>query len=976
MTTIDEKLKRMPRTVRVGIVAGGLSEFITIQAAINWANTQAVPAPSAATPYTVEIWPGVYDEVVVMADHVNLRGIDKETCIIDVAHDTLVTMAEGSQLSNLTLNVTSDATASGFGVELNDAACTIENVKIILNRSAGAFAYGILESTGATARVIYIRNVRIQMTDNSNERGIGIDQAGKTVYIENSWIQGSDYGLAIGVSGGGAVASTIYSSHNHYEATAAPARSVFNNGGTIMMNGDTIGKVDHTGAGIIRENNGVITYKDIPLEYEVFAGMSIQDAITAAAADAPAPAATAPYTVLIHPGIYNEEISMETWVNVTGVGPKGSVVIFQADSIGIVTLATQVQISNLTLRMGAPGGTRNMIIDNGVACICRISDIVFELVTPQNACLCITLTGASTAIIERGYANFGVGGTTNRFCTNATAAGTITLIDNDVTMPANSSLLRCDIAGSVWTGGGNRWAGNASWISWNAAGTLLLNGDTVTCTNPSAILAGSSVCLKNGKQQYEVHAGMHIQHAIAAAAADTPAPAASAPYTVLIHPGIYDEAITCSVWVNLKGVGPRGSVVINQDDAGGIITYAINTQLENFTVRLTGPSGGLVMSSLNAVGTAILRGIDFEVDTPGAHAIVLVQLLAAAAVLRLERCFYNIGGTGACVGLWNGNNAANFELFDNDFEFTNVNAFHIASFVAGAWTGRGNRWAGTCGMFNVSAGTITLDNDSLICTAAWTNTASIIILRNCAIEAPVVAGNAGQVRMKNCSYRAISRTGTGNIVDESPGLQNAPWHIERWNWEAVLASAQVGTRGTPVDGGSGQVMLEVTDNGAGQEAVESSLEVAGSLGTEFTPARTPRWLGQIAVDAFDAHVTMFFGLRETLGNAAPNLAAEECAGFDWDGTNFRAVSSDGITGETTNLTTPTVNVHVQLEVIIIGGVQVEFYVDGVLVATHSTAAGLPAAVHDWQHLLATAGAGGGDVIQVTVRQGGCQECPV
>ncbi|KKK50850.1 hypothetical protein LCGC14_3120900, partial [marine sediment metagenome] len=341
--------KRMPRTVRVGIVAGGLSEFITIQAAIDWCNTQAVPAPSAAAPYTVEIWPGVYDEVVVMAAHVNLRGTDKEACIIDVDHATLVTMAEGSQLSNLTLNVTSDATASGFGVELNDAACTIENVNIILNRSAGAFAYGIRESTGATARIIHIRNVRIQMTDNSNERGIGIDQAGKTVYIENSWIQGSDYGLAIGVSGGGAVASTIYSSHNHFEATAAPSRSVFNNGGTILMNGDTIGKVDHTGAGILRENDGIITYKNIPLEYEVFAGMSIQDAITSAAADAPAPAATAPYTVLIHPGIYDEVVTCSTYVNLKGVGPKGSVVISQTDAVAVLDMSgNTVEISDLT----------------------------------------------------------------------------------------------------------------------------------------------------------------------------------------------------------------------------------------------------------------------------------------------------------------------------------------------------------------------------------------------------------------------------------------------------------------------------------------------------------------------------------------------------------------------------------------------------------------------------------------------------
>ena len=255
------------------------------------------------------------------------------------------------------------------------------------------------------------------------------------------------------------------------------------------------------------------------------------------------------------------------------------------------------------------------------------------------------------------------------------------------------------------------------------------------------------------------------------------------------------------------------------------------------------------------------------------------------------------------------------------------------------------------------------------------NSGSTITLRHCAIEALVVAGNTATVRLYCCSYRAISRAGTGNIVDISPGLVDTPWKVQKWTWMAALASMDVAVRGTPISGGSGQILLEVNDGGADQEAVETNPEAAGSLGNEFTPARTPRFLTQIVVDSFDAHVTMFFGLRATLGNAIPG-AAEDHAGFDWNGTNFRAISSDGAgVGLATNLTTPTVNVQVQLEVIVIPGVGVEFYVDGVLVATHTLAAEMPDAVLDWQHLLATAGAGGGDDIDVTVRNGGVAECP-
>ncbi|KKL03480.1 hypothetical protein LCGC14_2625740, partial [marine sediment metagenome] len=320
--------------------------------------------------------------------------------------------------------------------------------------------------------------------------------------------------------------------------------------------------------------------------------------------------------------------------------------------------------------------------------------------------------------------------------------------------------------------------------------------------------------------------------------------------------------------------------------------------------------------------------------------------------------------------------AATIRLLNNDFEFNNVNSFHVYSTIATTWVCKDNRWAGTGSVFLIIVGTFTFDNDSLLSPGVWTNTDGVMTLRHCAIEAAVLAGNGSLVRLKNCSYRVISRAGTGNIVDESPALQDAPWKVQKWDFMTALASMDVAVRGTPIDAGSGQVLLEVTDNVGDAEAVETNPEAAGALGNEFTPARTPRFLTQIFADVFDAHVTMFFGLRATLGDAIPG-AGEDHAGFDWNGTNFRATSSDGAgVGLTTNLTTPTVNQQVQLEVIVIPGVGVEFYVDGVLVATHTVAAEMPDAVLDWQHLLATAGAGGGDLVQVGVRNGGVQECPV
>ena len=72
----------------------------------------------------------------------------------------------------------------------------------------------------------------------------------------------------------------------------------------------------------------------------------------------------------------------------------------------------------------------------------------------------------------------------------------------------------------------------------------------------------------------------------------------------------------------------------------------------------------------------------------------------------------------------------------------------------------------------------------------------------------------------------------------------------------ALANADVAVRGTPLDAGSGQVLLEVETSGAAdQEAVETNTEGGGALGNEFTPARTPRFLTQIGVDTFHATAT-------------------------------------------------------------------------------------------------------------------------
>ncbi len=212
-----------------------------------------------------------------------------------------------------------------------------------------------------------------------------------------------------------------------------------------------------------------------------------------------------------------------------------------------------------------------------------------------------------------------------------------------------------------------------------------------------------------------------------------PAPSAAAPYTVEIWPGIYDEQVTMATFVYLRGIGPKGSVVIYQDDDDAFPTPGAGTfQVQNLTVRLGTPSAARrLIRAAGSPTTIRLSDIVFEVTTPGNRVIEIFDFPGVVTGI-IERCSFSIDGTGASVTLVAPANTVIVHLVDNDFEWLNANAHHIESDVAGNdITGKGNRWAGTCAMFDCTDGDITLDNDIVVCPAANTVIAgtAIVLLR-------------------------------------------------------------------------------------------------------------------------------------------------------------------------------------------------------------------------------------------------------
>lgn len=469
-----------------------------------------------------------------------------------------------------------------------------------------------------------------------------------------------------------------------------------------------------------------------------------------------------------------------------------------------------------------------------------------------------------------------------------------------------------------------------------------------------------------------------IGWAIAAATA-APAPSATNLYTVHIYPGIYDEYVTCSSWANLKGIGPKGSVVIQQIDGTILRLSTTRVQIEDLTIRLVTPTAPnrILINGSNVPSGCRFTNVILEVTTPAGQSPILWQFTGNSTVI-LERCYINVGDTNSGITV-RIEDTADITIDNCDFTVAAPGHRHLR-IVSDTPTIRSSntRYAGTAKLLDLAAGTVYLSNDTCPCTGAWTNTDSTVIMSNCSVEAPIVAGNGAIVRLRSCSYRAISRAGTGNIVDESPYLSDAPWHVEKWSWQAALANSQVAVRGTPRDDGSGQVLLEVNLDVADVEAVEA-LPAVGSYPNTFDPAKTPRMITQYLWEYTGAYEHVFIGLRHTPGDAYP-VANEDCAGFVYDSTldpgagTFFTYTIRGANVEYQPISAPGHAVPIQLEIIIFGGVRVEFYIDGVLVATHITRVPIDALY--WQHLLVTDGLGGDTDIDVAIRNGGCQECPV
>lgn len=429
-----------------------------------------------------------------------------------------------------------------------------------------------------------------------------------------------------------------------------------------------------------------------------------------------------------------------------------------------------------------------------------------------------------------------------------------------------------------------------------------------------------------------------VQAAIDYAA--TQAPGAANPWTVYIYPGIYTEQITCHAYVHLRGIGPRGSVRI-QRTGGNTLLLASNVEIENIDIRATTPGGNSIIRDGGVACTGVrLIDVDLSETTPGATNNIGL-LLTGGSTVTLERCYANwsLGtGTERTISVTTAGSTVTIKQCD----------------------------------FRLQAGSIFLS--SVIYCANANSEINIYNSRLAGDLANHLVASAGIIRVSNSQYHGVFRSGTGAIVDMSTTLRGDPYHHNRWNWQSVLAQSQVAVRGAPIDAGSNQVALVVTDNIADFEGVEVSPAAAGTLSNKFSCARTPRFRAQICYDADDVDVAWAFGLRQTLANTVPTTFENYACIRKVEGTTIvRGCVCDGTAASNNIAISPiTAGILHTFDIVILPAL-VEFWFDGRLDDTVDAA--LPTGDLDWFFLLTTTGGGGGNVFRFTVLPGGVQECP-
>ena len=147
---------------QVKIVAKANGEYTTIQAAIN-----AIDDESAAKPYTVLVFPGVYVESVTLAQYISLFGFSEEATTIQGTF----TAAPNATVQNVALK-----NLSGVALSITGMDAVIKDSLIIGDSNNGAFITITGTNTDSQLKECIIQ-------DDGGGAGTGVNVNGTNIHI-------------------------------------------------------------------------------------------------------------------------------------------------------------------------------------------------------------------------------------------------------------------------------------------------------------------------------------------------------------------------------------------------------------------------------------------------------------------------------------------------------------------------------------------------------------------------------------------------------------------------------------------------------------------------------------------------------------------------------------------------------------------------------------------------------------------------
>ncbi len=205
------------------------------------------------------------------------------------------------------------------------------------------------------------------------------------------------------------------------------------------------------------------------------------------------------------------------------------------------------------------------------------------------------------------------------------------------------------------------------------------------------------------------------------------------------------------------------------------------------------------------------------------------------------------------------------------------------------------------------------------------------------------------------------------------GYRVANRREEQVNWEDDNINSYqndfttFGSGGSILIGGSGQIVLKVDNDGAGGARIDQRLLVNAAASNLWTPSKNPYYRLELHLDLGGDEISVFVGLRISPANAIPT-AGEEHVGFthgDPAGL-WRTSSSDGVGVESEDVDTEiTLGARHILEFFQTAS-KIEFWVDGVLLQTHTVE--FPTSALTWEIFLESDGSGGATDTHLTIGQ--------